>query len=786
MGATGQKENIYLWPAVAEKKLRTAYQTGLPAYLYGVTGVGKTSLVEHFLEKKEYQYVSALTTTPDDLAGEKITAPVLVLDDLYSISDIRLKDAYFQRIQECMERKDLWVVLISRAPFPAWLLALRMKYSFVIIEEEDFCLTRAQQDEYVERYGLQASDEQLKEAWSVGRGNPMALRVYVMENGDLEATMRTVWTYLESHVYDQWDTELQDFFMDISIVKEFTVDLAAMITGNKHVEHMLAQGREIGNFFEKMGEKDGIWRCKDPMRWSLKQRLHKKRSPEQIRRLYYNAGLYYELEGEIAQALEMYKVYEDKESISRLLVANARKNAASGNYYELRKYYLELPEDLIRENPVLMMGMSLLQSILMNVEESERWYHELEVYQKRAEGSEAREARGRLITLDISLPHRGITGMTDLLRVAGVLITDRKVRIPELSVTSNLPSMMNGGKDFCEWSRRDRELAGSIGKIVEFVLGKYGKGLVALALAESFLEKGQDDYEVMALIQKGRMQADSGGKIEQVFVANGLLCWMYLIRQDLEEAIHVMQTFRERCEKEAPRLVANIEAFLCRLHLYRGDTAEMLTWLEDAPDENREFYILERFRYVTKVRVYLQQGKYETAYNLLQQLLYYAKEMKRTYIQIESTLLLAVTCYKMERKEWQSLLQEAVSQAESYHFVRVLTKEAGLWLPLLKKSREEIHWTDPQFHKQVLEEGKRMAQMYPGYLRTKAEGEVTLSDTALKILRMQAEGDSMNKIAGQLGLAEVTVKYHCRETYRKLGVNGKAAAVNEARKRKLI
>ena len=492
------------------------------------------------------------------------------------------------------------------------------------------------------------------------------------------------------------------------------------------------------------------------------------------------------MEGEIAKALEMYKVYDDTDSIFRLLVANARENAAIGNYYELRNYYLELPEDLIRENPVLMMGMSLLQSILMNVDESERWYHELEEYQKRAEGSDAREARGRLITLDISLPHRGISGMTDLLRAAGVLITDQKIHIPELSVTSNLPSMMNGGKDFCEWSRRDRELAVSLGKIIEFVLGKYGKGLVPLALAESYLEKGQDEYEVMALIQKGRMQAESGGKIEQVFVANGLLCWMYLIRQDLEEALHVMQTFRERCKKEAPKLIANIDTFLCRLHLYRGDTAEILAWLESAPDENREFYILERFRYVTKVRVYLQQGKYEAAYNLLQQLLYYAKEMERTYIRIESTLLLAVTCYKMDRKEWKNLLQEAVSEAESYHFVRILTKEAGLWLPLLKKNREEIHWTDPHFHRQVLEEGKRMAQMYPGYLRTKAEGEVTLSDTARKILRMQAEGDSMNKIAGQLGLAEVTVKYHCRETYRKLGVNGKAAAVNEARKRKLI
>ena len=34
--------DVYLWPAAAERKLRMAYQAGLPAYLYGVTGVGKT------------------------------------------------------------------------------------------------------------------------------------------------------------------------------------------------------------------------------------------------------------------------------------------------------------------------------------------------------------------------------------------------------------------------------------------------------------------------------------------------------------------------------------------------------------------------------------------------------------------------------------------------------------------------------------------------------------------------------------------------------------------------
>ena len=30
--------DVYLWPAAAERKLRMAYQAGLPAYLYGVTG----------------------------------------------------------------------------------------------------------------------------------------------------------------------------------------------------------------------------------------------------------------------------------------------------------------------------------------------------------------------------------------------------------------------------------------------------------------------------------------------------------------------------------------------------------------------------------------------------------------------------------------------------------------------------------------------------------------------------------------------------------------------------
>ena len=89
--------------------------------------------------------------------------------------------------------------------------------------------------------------------------------------------------------------------------------------------------------------------------------------------------------------------------------------------------------------------MSMLQSMLLNEEESERWYQELKLFATEKSGGVKRAAEARLLYLDIALPHRGIISMTDLLKHAGLLIAERKMILPEFSVTSNMPSMMNGG-----------------------------------------------------------------------------------------------------------------------------------------------------------------------------------------------------------------------------------------------------------------------------------------------------------------------------------------------------
>ena len=106
------------------------------------------------------------------------------------------------------------------------------------------------------------------------------------------------------------------------------------------------------------------------------------------------------------------------------------------------------------------------------------------------------------------------------------------------------------------------------------------------------------------------MQAEAGGKIEQCFVADGILAWLHLQNGKPQEALEVLNGIEGKAEKEeGQNLLPNIYAFETRCSLYRGDRACVTGWMENAPDENVEFRIYDRFIYLTKVRVYLQSGR---------------------------------------------------------------------------------------------------------------------------------------------------------------------------------
>lgn len=157
--------------------------------------------------------------------------------------------------------------------------------------------------------------------------------------------------------------------------------------------------------------------------------------------------------------------------------------------------------------------------------------------------------------------------------------------------------------------------------------------------------------------------------------------------------------------------------------------------------------------------------------------------MKRTYIGIEAELLLTITKYRMGNANWDDNFQKALTEAESYHFVRLISREGAAVNRMLKKTTWKSE--NPKFYQAVHAETEKMALAYPGYLKPATE-EAAFGENALKILKLQAEGLSTAEIAVELGLKVENVKYHNKQNLKKLGVNRKTAAVMEARKMKLI
>ncbi len=790
------EKEVYVFPHQAKAKLKAAKQAQVPVYIFGMTGFGKSALIRNYLGKKKYILFDAASSPLTMLEiNQEVKDTILVVDNLQYADNDYLRE----KIRGLLKRRDIWLIFLSRCRCPDWLLdEYLIKSRFVTITEEELMLNREETLEVLSEYGLgEIRTDEADEIYRICRGHGLALYILsglMLEQGESQKkayvwnsdicvnTQRILWDYFEKNVYSQWDSDLQRFVMELSIVDDFTKELAQEITGTEYVGKYINRAQEVGNFLRY---EDGTYRFEENVILSMRRRMELWYSRRKINELYYNAGRYFRRKGNVKKALDMFEKSENTSQITEILVENAKVNPGAGHFFELKDYYFRLSEEQIKDSTELMVGMCMLHSLMMNGEQSDYWYNCLAEKKEKVSRHEKKVVRDWLCYLDIALPHRGSENVASLISNTAKLLISREVNIPEFAITSNLPSQMNGGKDFCEWSKRDREYAKTLGKAVSLVFGKQASGMVNLALAESFLEKGESDYEVMRMLSLGQMAAQAKGNMEQCYVAVGLTAWLHIINGHIEDAEAILLDFKENAnEAGAVKLIPDINRFLGLISLYRGDKEEVRSWMSGAPDENREFFCMLRMQYLLKVRVYIQYEKYEQAFMLLQKLRYYAEKAKRTYLKMECELLQSILEYRTGQECYAVNFQAFLKHAQEYHFVRIVSREGAAVQKLLKAQKWEV--SDDAFFKQVCAETDRVAKAYPGYLSTVSGTEEAITGNALAVLRYQAEGLSYEEIGQELGITRATVKYHSTENYRKLGVNGKAAAIAEARKRHII
>lgn len=500
-------------------------------------------------------------------------------------------------------------------------------------------------------------------------------------------------------------------------------------------------------------------------------------------RLLCRAGEFLEQDGHIAQALAIYRQCGLEDRIHAILVQEAQKHPGVGNYWALRHYYQALSPADIEKEPTLMAAESVLYSVLMNTEKSEYWYSRLKQYAGAARGTARNEAVGEIAYLDVVLPHRGAGNMVSILKsIPGLMHSSGDVLRP-VSLTNNQPSLMNGGKDFCEWSKTDIFLANTLGPIAEKILGKSGVGLVQTALGESAYEKGEDRFRVLAYLTRGLNQSENNGIAEMTWVATALRSKLALCAGDMEYAQRLTSGMLQSLDPEhRPQLYEGVTAFSCWLSLYSNEIGRIRRWLETAPDETVEFCTLNRYFYMVKIYCYAALGKHTDALMLISRMMAYADYAQRTYIRLECGLLRAIVM-RRTGSDWKEDFLQVLSAISQYRFVPIISEKGAAILPLLTEAKAAFCQRCPAaaaWFNQVLDRTMHMARLYPNYLKGTGIDVSAFSDTALEVLRLQAAGYTTREIAQQLHITQRTVKYHASENYRKLDARNLVDAVQIA------
>lgn len=778
-------ELTYVKVAAIYRKLKDSEDRKCPIYISGAVGFGKTSAVEYYYRRKAHLVLSGDNGSLEHMPEpSSISKDVVVIDGVSWITDSNSMNY----IIDLLSSYEGHIVLIGRSTVPGWLRLASVEHRFMYADERDLALSLEETKTVLERYDVDIPEDQINKMHKTCIGNPLATIycAYHMRGVNMyspaiwEAARLDLFHYYDRAFYEKWDEEMCEMLLALCQYDTFTIEMAMMITGNNRIPILFEMALAVGTFLDKIDRTTYCYRL--PLREFLKWKQSLVYTENEQKENYERAAMYYEMHNQIEKALFYYTKSGSEEKLSLILRKNARNHAGIANFFEIREYYYALPESTVCSSSVLMSAMSTLYSITLQPEKSEYWYAKLQEYEKNTQkGSpEQREASIRLAHLDISLAHRGIHGMVKIIHNIAKLVTSRGIVMPELSVTSNMPSIMNGGLDFCEWSRNDKELAVLMKYPIEIVLRSYGVGLVNIALAESGFEKNSmSSYDIMTRLNTGYMKSNAGGKIEMCFVATGILIREHMANGQISLGENHLKSFTEKAHAEnATQLYANLETLNMWLELYKGNTEKAEKWLKNAPDEKKAFCTLDRYHYINKVQVLIALDRVHDALFLIEYLDVYFTQYERTYLWIQNQLLKAVCLYRMNEIMWEETLLGALKRAERYHFIRIIAELGIAIKPLLDNVKTSE--VNEEFFNEIKQETYKMVLWYPKYLEKEVRLENPLTDMEAHILKLLCSGASTKDICEMCNCTINNLKFHNRNIYRKLGVNKRADAEREA------
>ena len=787
-GREEMTKNIIIKTSV-QKRFDSFMMHGRVLFFSAPCGFGKTVLADALLRGRNVLRQSA--ADPGCVIPPSAQDwDILVIDDLQLMQEEAGQQALCELIRSSPERR---FVLLSRGVPPGCLTAFQYTGLMTVLEADDLLFDEGDVRRLFQLSGVNVTDSEIDGILKESLGYPLGVAITARcmspdkpWTPELVARVfHEVFLYFETAIYRRFDLPVRRFLLELAPFESFDLEMARMVSGDPRAGERL----------------DWIFRYTTMLRYDDCQRFHfwsgfrafllwemeREYTEEKRKALISRGGLYYELKEDYAHALECYTSGGDHSKVSELLVRNAELHPGMGHYAEMEKYYRSLPEAEILASPSLMQGMSMLCALVMDYEGSERWYGEMQKFAEHCDRQDAagKQARGRLAWLDISLPQRGVKGLTETIPAVFRLLTNKEVALPSFSVTSALPSIMNGGKDFSEWSKKDDLLYKTIRLPVEAVLGRDSVCLADCAIAESKFEKGEDVAGRMLSLLPQMNEVRNHGTSDMEFAVSGLLARSQLANGQPTDARRTIEVLHE-CfvERGLTRFLPNMDAMLCRIDMHTGDLDAADAWYrEKAPREPTHLNVMRRYQYLTQAMVELADGRPDAALLTLAPLEPYIQNCARIIDGIHLNVLTAIALRRKKDERWRERLTAALDAATEYRFIRTVSVYGTAVLPLL----EALNWDgDKAWSKRLMAAVRMQAAFYPHFLESRLAPGEELTPTELQILHLICADKSNAEIAQIMDVKLPTVKTHVSHILDKLDVKRRAEARTAAKKLRLI
>ena len=781
------EQNIVLTTELQEK-FKSAWGQRQVILFTAPCGCGKSAAASVLLEPYTVCRWDALSDPPEPVPD--FTCDAVLLDNLQAMKNPNAQQSLCEAIRQ---HPEIHFVLLSRGTIPGWLMPFRYEPRMQVFEMKDLMLDQETAEKVLNLAGISPSPAEMSVIMERSMGYPLAMSILCQQMQDgrrygdaVDADVRReLFVHFRTAVYLRFEPPARRLLLNLVPFEPFDVEFAQILSGNSHAGELLGELQQDTSMFLY----DDLHHCRflPDFRQYLLWQQEREYSAEEQNWLYSRAALYYELHDDYKSALDCYTRCGEYQKVSDLLIKNSELHPGLAHYDEMEDYYRALPREQILSSPALMAGMSMLSSICMDYDASEAWYLELERCAGRLKRSDTdyKSVRGWLAWLDIGLPQRNVNDILTKLNNVVNLLTSKEIVMPEFSVTSRLPSIMNGGKDFCEWSRNDDALYRKYRVPVSFLLKRDGVALPECAVAESKFEKGEEI--------SGRM-LDLLGRLEKIqkkgtpdieFALIGLLVRLRIDQGEADRAMEHLEALRERFQRpDCHRFLPNLDALMCRTAMYQGNDEAVDTWYrEKAPKDLLKLRVMLRYQYMTRAMVEIVYGKYQEALLVMAPLRPYFKAAHRVMDGIYLDLLTALCQFRSGDGGWQASLRAALDTCRDYQFIRPVSQYGAAILPLLEKGG----WTaDPAFLDRLIAAARKQAAQYPDFLRFRGDLPEPLSPAELNVLRLLCHHKSNAEIGELLGIKLPTVKTYVSAVLRKLNVKNRGAVKDAALKLHLI